>query len=130
MELAVVEVQEITSETDLRNIAGVSLIPAPIDLGGHHSLVAQVFESMVSAIEEARRRSPDRQRTFLLAWNGSRIPRGARILDQVVGWTQNGFVTSTSGKWIGTYDRIVDCGEPHGETQRMIVYLDASHAAP
>ena len=62
-------------------------------------------------------------RAFLLIWTGGNIPRGAKILDYVIDWTQNGMAVGANGEDIGTYERLtVDGGESKKE-QVMVVYL-------
>ncbi len=60
---------------------------------------------------------------FLLEWVGSKIPRGAVISGHTVVWTQNGVVTAEGGGIIGTYHRVVECGGPSGQDQKMLVFL-------
>lgn len=61
-------------------------------------------------------------RTFLLIWQGAKSPTGAKILDHVIGWTQNGIVYNETGKEIGTYDRVIEYGGESKRQQIMIAY--------
>ncbi len=62
-------------------------------------------------------------RRFLLTWVGGKIPRAADVIGHRVGWTQNGVVLADTGKEIGTYDRLVECGGESGREQMMVIYL-------
>lgn len=66
------------------------------------------------------------ERVFLLTWaGGSRIPRGVQILGQTIQWTQNGIVSDTDGKDIGTYERIRDFEGPANLSIMMIFAFGA-----
>jgi hypothetical protein len=121
-QLPKVTVQEITDEHIEALREGKE--PKGIDLGGAHSESARNMEAVMEGLlSESKEKS---ERKFLLTWKGSRIPSGARVLDQEIQWTQNGMVTTTSGKFgesIGTYERLVDSGGPEGNEQKMLVYL-------
>lgn len=62
-------------------------------------------------------------RRFLLAWTGNKVPYGARVLQHLVAWTQNGMVSSQEKRCIGSYDRLIEFGGDSGKEQLMIVYL-------
>ena len=62
-------------------------------------------------------------RRFILSWEGNKVPHGARVLDHEIAWTQNGQVSTTDGKAIGIYDRLVEFGGTTGKEQKMVVYL-------
>ena len=115
----VVEVQEITDElveqlTQEHGHRGVNL-------GGAHDPSASIAEAGVNDLIGRIRKLGGRR--FLLVWEGSKIPRDARVLDYEIGWTQNGRVRTTSGEDIGTYDRLVEFGGAGGKQQKMLIYL-------
>lgn len=62
-------------------------------------------------------------RAFQLAWKGGRVPRGAIVAGQEIGWTQHGMVTSKDGRQIGTYERVIDSTGGTGEENLMLVFL-------
>lgn len=84
---------------------------AYVDLGD------EVLSERVSSLLQRLSRGKD---AFLIEWSGSRVPRGAIIKGQEIGWTQHGVVRSTEGKVIGYYERIVD--DLSQDTQVMIVF--------
>lgn len=57
----------------------------------------------------------------LLRWNGSKIPRGAKVGGMNIDWTQHGMV-SAGGKTVGMYDRLVEYGD--NELQVMVLYTN------
>lgn len=58
---------------------------------------------------------------FLVEWEGSRVPIGAIVNDQEIGWTQHGIVTSVTGQNIGYYQRLIDdLSEPK---QVMLIFV-------
>jgi len=66
-------------------------------------------------------------RVFLIKWQGTKIPRGAILFGHEIGWTQNGVVTSTKSKIIGTYDRLEIKDAEFN--QAMLVYVDGAVVA-
>ena len=62
---------------------------------------------------------------FLLEWEGSKIPRWAKIHDVQIGWTQNGMVNGVKGEDLGTYERLVEFGGTSGKEQKIIVFAKA-----
>lgn len=87
-------------------------------------LVARTKQKEIEgAVMSSLRKLKDRANTFyVLEWEGNRIPRGVRIDEKEIGWTQHGNVTSTDGTQMGFYDRAVDSGGDNGKHQVMIVY--------
>lgn len=59
---------------------------------------------------------------LLLEWEGNKIPRGAKIGNKEIAWTQHGIVTDKNGDDIGTYERIVEFGGVSKYQQVMLVY--------
>ena len=114
-----VSVQEVTDEqiTELTQ----ENKPRGVNLGGAHSESARGAETNVNNLMSRIRKSGGRR--FILSWEGNKVPRGARVLDHEIAWTQNGQVSTTSGEGIGTYDRLVEFGGTTGKEQKMVVYL-------
>ena len=63
------------------------------------------------------------KRIFVLDWEGSKVPRGVEIDGQEIAWTQNGMVTSTDRKHIGTYNRTIEFGGESGQHHQMVIYV-------
>ena len=114
-----VSVQEVTDEQISDLTQGGK--PKGGNLGGAHSESARVAETNVNNLMSQIRKSDGRR--FILSWEGNKVPRGARVLDHEIAWTQNGQVLTTDGKDIGTYDRLVEFGGTTGKEQKMVVYL-------
>lgn len=115
----VVEVLEITDEQV--DQLEKEYNPRGVNLGGAYSTSAVVVEADVNDLIDRIRESGGRK--FLLDWEGNKVPRGARVLDHEIGWTQNGKVLTTSGEDIGTYKRLVEFGGATGKQQKMLIYL-------
>jgi hypothetical protein len=47
---------------------------------------------------------------FILKWKGPKIPHGAKIGNESIGWTQHGVIKSKNGEIIGYYQRITEWG--------------------
>lgn len=91
------------------------------NLGGMHDKRAAELESRLNPMLNSLK---DRaEQLFVLEWEGTRVPRGARINDMEIGWTQHGIVTSVDGETIGYYDRLVDQGGESGRFNQMIIYI-------
>lgn len=84
-----------------------------IDLGNMEHISA-----IVSGLARALSAGKD---TFMIEWQEkSRIPRGAIIKGQEIGWTQHGIVSSITGQQIGYYERVVD--DLNQDTQIMLIF--------
>lgn len=105
-----VEVVQIAFDTDLRQVLGSDGVPLAIDLGD-----AQASSNLTQILAAMRARAVS---TFLLRWKGSRVPRGAKVGEHILTWTQHGMACSDSGI-IGTYDHLIDTAE----TQVMLVHV-------
>ena len=108
-----VHVQEISQERDMIVAADKPKTP---DLG------KETIEANVGKILTATRK--EQRVVFELTWDGSKIPRGAEILGEKIGWTQNGVVSSENGEIIGTYERIEEWTGSNGDHHKMHVYID------
>lgn len=60
--------------------------------------------------------------TYLVEWQGSKIPRGAVIEGNVIEWTQNGVVVA-GGKDIGVYERLLEFGGTNRQDHKMIIFV-------
>lgn len=77
------------------------------------------FDAKVNdALERARAGS----QTYLVEWEGGKIPRGASIDGVPIGWTQNGMVSGAAGEQIGTYERLLEHGGASGQEHKMLIY--------
>lgn len=73
-------------------------------------------EALLSFLRKA---APKR---YILRWVGSsRVPRGAKIGEVAIGWTQHGIVTGTGGEQLGYYERTVEWGGPYSDSHEMII---------
>lgn len=69
--------------------------------------------------------------TFLITWEGNKVPYGAVVAGREIGWTQNGQVIAKKpgdtlghfGDDIGTYDRLVEFGGPERKEHKMLVFV-------
>jgi hypothetical protein len=61
---------------------------------------------------------------FLVEWRGDRSPRGVKLGELAIGWTQNGVVTDLESRIMGTYEHLVESGGPNGRNQEMVVFVD------
>ncbi len=105
----------------------VELLSAKIDLGGTQSPQALRSERFVEDIRSTMRQRA--QRAFVLVWEGNKIPRGAKVLNHTIAWTQHGVVTDDAGGVIGMYDRLLEFGGQSGKLQVMVVYATNTDAA-
>ena len=80
--------------------------PMEIDLGEG----SEAEEERISSLLETMRSRADA--AYLLSWQGSRVPSGARIGNYAIAWTQHGLVRSEEGYDIGVYHRIQDGAGP------------------
>ena len=55
----------------------------------------------------------------ILEWNGTKIPRGAKVGNHFIDWTQNGNVHA-GGELVGMYDRLIEFGP--NDLQVMVLY--------
>ena len=118
-----VTVEEITDEREsLLNTSS----PKGTDLGGSHNVMAALREEQFRQLLSIRRRHETR--LFLLTWEGTNIPRGAKILGYEIVWTQQGTVYATGNKPIGSYDRLVESRGVCGK-QQMLVYVEGEAVA-
>lgn len=93
------------------------------NLGGHHSADAAFLEMIVGAAQDEMKTGAE---TYLVEWQGSKIPRGASIHGIAIGWTQNGIVSGTQGENLGTYERLVEFGGESGREHKMLVFAPKS----
>lgn len=94
--------------------------PVKIDLGEG----GEAEEERISKLIEAMRSRADA--AYLLSWQGSRVPSGARIGNYAIAWTQHGFVRSEEGYDIGVYHRIQDGAGPdrsNGQNTMLVFTL-------
>lgn len=105
-----VEVKELTEGEAAKLTSGPD-----VDLGS-----PRISGTLNSVIGETRKSKG--QRIFLLTWTGDKVPTGIDLDGRVITWTQNGVVQS-HGEWIGTYNRLVECGSEDGKEQQMLVFL-------
>ena len=87
--------------------------PFGIDLGD------EALNAKVNGLRE--RMSRQYSLATVIQWNGSKIPRGAKVGNDFISWTQHGIVNA-GGKSVGMYDRLVEFGE--NELQVMVVYTN------
>ena len=118
----VVSVQEITGEQTREIVSRHN--PQGVDLNGTRNAFAAVTESKLNDLICSVRKHGGR--TFILDWEGDRTPRGARVLNHEIEWTQHGQIRIASVEKIGTYDRLVESGGASGKAQKMLVYLSPS----
>lgn len=78
------------------------------------------IESRVNALLD--RIKGNAKHAYLLVWEGNKVPHGAVVGNEVLGWTQHGSARNQSGQIVGTYDRVVEFGGDSGNKQVMIVY--------
>lgn len=96
--------------------------PLGVDLGSSHGYgrQAEIIEQRLTTLQgELKDRAAN---LYLLTWHGGKIPRGAMLNGQEIGWTQHGIVTSVNGEQLGFYDRLLEFGGDDGQEQLMIVY--------
>ena len=106
-----VELREITAE----NAAVLAATAFGVSLGDKQR--ERQLNSVLGKIQQGKR-------VFLIDWEGSKVPRGVTIIDQVIGWTQNGMVASADGGGhIGTYIRLVEFGGGSGNHHQMLIYV-------
>ncbi len=91
-----------------------------VDLGGRYDLRAALAEQLLNPLMQVLKGRAEH--LYLLFWQGDKVPRGAIIEGQEIAWTQNGMVTSSEGKTIGYYDRIVEYGGESRRDQQMLMY--------
>ena len=84
-----------------------------IDLGD------EKMEAKINALRDSM--SDKYDLTTVLQWNGSKIPRGAKVGPDFIGWTQSGMV-SAGGKTVGMYDRLVEFGKD--DLQVMVLFTN------
>lgn len=61
------------------------------------------------------------EKKYKLNWKGSKIPRGAKVGNSFIDWTQNGIV-SAGGKNVGFYERTIEWGGANKDAHEMIIY--------
>ncbi|MDB4984604.1 MAG: hypothetical protein JWM20_783 [Patescibacteria group bacterium] len=103
-----INVTEVTG-MDIAHLLG-ALAKGP-DLGDAdaETKAAQIFEKIKN----------NSKKTFLLKWQGSRVPTGAKIDGMEIKTTQHGVIMDVNDSQIGTYERVLDTD---GE-QQMLVYI-------
>ena len=121
----IIEVREITDE-EVKQLKQ-RYNPRGVNLGGTHSVSAAITEVNMNDLIDGIRKFGGRK--FLLTWEGSKIPRGAHVLDHEIGLTRYGRVLTTSGKTTGTYDRLVEFGGAVRKQQKMLIYLYPTKSA-
>lgn len=67
---------------------------------------------------------------FVLAWKGTKIPRGAKVGDVDIGWTQHGMITGQGGEQLGFYDRMAEFGGKDRDTHIMLIGTHAENVTP
>lgn len=114
MDVPEVEVLEITGlPTD-------NILAEKVKLGAT-KLSEWLTENMCNELIKKLRSTSTRK--FLLTWQGGKVPRGVKIADYEIGWTQHGIVIDVNGKDIGTYERFLENGGETKEKQVMIIYF-------
>lgn len=63
-------------------------------------------------------------KAYYLSWEGSAVPRGARMHGREVAYSQNGLVIDAQGEFMGNYINVVESGGEDGKRQEMIVYMN------
>ena len=61
------------------------------------------------------------KRSFILKWEGTNIPRGAKVNDIAIAWTQNGMVTGANGEDLGYYTRTKSAEGPNCNQYEMVI---------
>jgi hypothetical protein len=77
-----------------------------------------------SALKKITEHEKNMGKTFLLKWQGGRIPRGAVIEDKEISWTQDRVVSDIQNKKIGSYQRLIQFGGKSRKNQEILVFLD------
>lgn len=91
------------------------LVDGPsVDVGD--KAVNQKLNEYLAKVREGRE-------MYLVAWRGSKIPRGVKVKGYQIVWTQNGVVTASGGMQIGTYQRLKEFGGDSGDEHIMVIYL-------
>ena len=62
---------------------------------------------------------------YRLRWKGSKIPRGAKVGEAEISWTQQGIVSDKNGHRLGYYERRVEFGGPDNDEHEMIISSNA-----
>lgn len=62
---------------------------------------------------------------YLLRWKGSKIPRGAKVGDVPIAWTQHGIVRGADGQTLGYYERTIEWGGPDRDEHEMVIRAKA-----
>jgi hypothetical protein len=60
---------------------------------------------------------------YLIRWTGNKVPRGAKLGEHTIGYTQHGLVMSPDTVRIGRCNRIVESGGESGKEQVLLVYI-------
>ncbi len=113
-----VEIIDITNEREKLTSTNS---PKGVNLGGKYNFEAALAEDNVGAPTIHLRTSGGR--VFLLKWDGSNVPEGAKVLGHEIALTQNGEVIDSKRQRIGTYDRLLKFGGLNRKSHVMIVYL-------
>jgi len=92
--------------------------------------VKDAFNAMDVAREVIAKLRHKSDNYFILTWDGSKIPRGAKVDNVEISWTQNGMVTGKGGEQLGYYDRLVEFGQPGGNRQVMLIGTSAKTITP
>jgi hypothetical protein len=108
-----VEVIELSVDPVQKKLLGPDGVPIRVDLGDHD------ISRKVDWLLQAHRRRP--HKTFLLRWEGNRIPYGAVVNGHSIGWTQHGIVNSNEGLMVGVYDRLKD---EHNQIMLVEIFTD------
>ena len=102
--------------TDISNLLGEGLpLGKEVDLGNPE--INERINALLSGIRK------DCKSAYILRWEKGRVPSGAVVGDETLGWTQHGMASNQSGKIVGTYERIVDSGGNSGREHVMVVYM-------
>ena len=101
--------------TEISNLLGEDLpINNPVDLGDPD--MNQRLNDLLGSIRS------ESEHAYILRWQGNKVPRGAVVNGEILGWTQHGQALNQEGRMVGTYDRVVEFGGESRKEQVMIVY--------
>ncbi len=110
-----VEIIEVTIDAAGKRLLGPNAIPVTVNLGD--SQINKNFEQLLRVFSQRPTKS------FLLRWQGERIPTGAVVNGHTISWTKDGIVNSDKNQMVGVYHRLLDSRGGPTEKNEMLVQI-------
>lgn len=68
--------------------------------------------------------------TQVMKWKGSKIPRGGKVGNIEIGWSQHDIITGKNGEQLGFYERLQEFGGANHDEHVMLIRVNEPATNP